>query len=98
MELTDDRGKALNEVTVRLTYDEITELLVAASDLEGDAEAHAMLRAEDGTTLAVYHATDEATPLQRGADWWVGPLVLVAVILLVVGAYTIGRGLVDLLF
>lgn len=98
MEIIDDRGRTLNEVIVRLTYDEITELLVAASDLEGDAEAHAMLRAEDGTTLAVYHATDEDTPLQRGTDWWVGPLVLVAMILLVVGAYTIGRGLVDLLF
>lgn len=98
MEITDDRGKALNEVTVRLTDDEVTELLVAASDLEGDPEGHAMLRAPDGTTLAVYHATDEATPLQRGTDWWVGPLVLVAVILVVVGAYTIGRGVVDLLF
>ena len=98
MEITDDRGKALNEVTVRLTDDEVTELLVAASDLEDDAEGHAMLRDADGTTLAVYHATDEATPLQRGTDWWVGPLVLLAVILVVVGAYTIGRGLMDLLF
>lgn len=98
MDLTDDRGRTLNEVTIRLTDDEVTDLLVAASDLEGDAEAHAMLRDPDGTTLAVYHATDEATPLQRGTDWWVGPLVLLAVILVVVGAYTIGRGLVDLLF
>ncbi|CAN5820384.1 hypothetical protein BH23ACT12_BH23ACT12_02130 [soil metagenome] len=98
MELTDDRGRTLNEVTVRLTEEEIVELLVAASDLEGDAETHAMLRDAGGTTLAVYHATDEATPLQRGTDWWVGPLVLLAVILVVVGAYTIGRGLVDLLF
>ncbi len=98
MEIADDRGRSLNEATVRLTDEEILELLVAASDLEKDPEGHAMLRATDGTTLAVYHATDDPTPLQRGTDWWVGPLVLIAVILVVVGAYTIGRGLVDLLF
>lgn len=96
MEIADDRGRALNEVTVRLSEDEVLELLVAASDLEADPEAHAMLRDPEGTTLAVYHATDEPTPLQRGSDWWVGPLVLLAVILVVVGAYTIGRSLVDL--
>ncbi|HVL51743.1 MAG TPA: hypothetical protein VM754_09635 [Actinomycetota bacterium] len=96
MDITDDRGRALNEVTVRLTPEEVTDLLVAASDLEGDGAEHAMLRSPDGTTLAVYRSTDEPTPLQRGTDWWVGPLVLVAVILVVVGAYTIGRGLVDL--
>lgn len=97
MEITDDRGRSLTEVTVRLSEEEVTDLLVAASDLEGDGAEHAMLRSPDGTTLAVYRATDEPTPLQRGTDWWVGPLVLVAVILLVVGAYTIGRGIVDLL-
>ena len=97
MDITDDRGRALNEVTVRLTEDEVTELLVAASDLEDAENEHAMVRSADGTTLAVYRDTGEPTPLQRGTDWWVGPLVLIAVILLVVGAYTIGRGLVDLL-
>lgn len=97
MEITDDRGRSLTEVTLRLTEEEVTDLLVAASDLEGETE-HAMLRAEDGTTLAVYRATDEPTPLEKGSDWWLGPLVLVAVILVVVGAYTIGRGIVNLLF
>lgn len=98
MDIADDRGRALNEVTVRLTEDEVTELLVAASDLEADPEAHAVIRGGDGTALAVYRATGEAGPLQRGTDWWLGPLVLVAVILVIVGAYTIGRGIVDLLF
>lgn len=96
MEISDDRGRSLNEVTVRLTEEEVTDLLVAASDLEADGAEHAMLRSPDGTTLAVYRDSGEPTPLQRGTDWWVGPLVLVAVILLVVGAYTIGRGIVDL--
>jgi hypothetical protein len=98
VEITDDRGRSLNEVTLRLTEDEVTELLVAASDLEGEDREHAMLRAEDGTTLAVYRATDEPTPIQKGSDWWLGPLVLIAVILVVVGAYTIGSGIVNLLF
>lgn len=97
MHINDDRGRSLTEVTVRLTEEEVTDLLVAASDLEADGAEHAMLRSPDGTTLAVYRESDEPTPLQKGTDWWVGPLVLVAVILLVVGAYTIGRGLVNLL-
>lgn len=98
MEITDDRGRSLTEVTLRLTEDEVTDLLVAASDLEGEGTEHAMLRSDDGTTLAVYRATDEPTPLEKGSDWWLGPLVLIAVILVVVGAYTIGSGIVNLLF
>lgn len=98
MDITDDRGRRLNEVTVHLTEDEVIELLVAASDLESDPKTHAVLRGADGSALAVYRATGEPGPLQRSTDWWLGPLVLVAVILVIVGAYTIGRGIVDLLF
>lgn len=98
MELRDSGGKALSEVTMRLNEKELTELLVAASELEDGSKDHALLRSPDGVALAVYRTDEAPSALQSGTDWWVGPLVLLAVILLVVGAYTVARGLVILVF
>ncbi|MDQ4149943.1 MAG: hypothetical protein M3164_08165 [Actinomycetota bacterium] len=98
MEISDPRGRNLTEVTVHLTEDEITELLVAASELDDRTSDHALLRDRDGSTLAVYRRTDEKGPLERGTDWWVGLAVLLLVILVVVGAYTVARSILGLLF
>lgn len=98
MELRDSGGKVLGEVTLRLTETEVTELLVAASELEDGTTDHALLRSRDGVTLAVYRTDDAPSALQSGTDWWAGPLVLLAVVLLIVGAYTVARGLVVLIF
>jgi hypothetical protein len=98
MEIKDSRGRTLNEVTLRLSDDETTELLVAASQLEDASIEHAMLRDKGGSTLAVYRDTDQPGPLQRGTDWWLGIAVLLLVVLVTVGAYTIARGVIELLF
>lgn len=98
MEIKDSRGRTLNEVTIRLSDEETTELLVAASQLDDASVEHAMLRDKAGSTLAVYRDTDQPSPLQRGTDWWVGLAVLLVVLLVTVGAYTIARGIIGLLF
>lgn len=98
MELRDGRGRLLDEVVVKLADDEVAELLVAASQLDGTTTDHALLRTGEGTTLALYRDTGEPPELSRGTDWWMGPVVLVAVLFLVVGAYTIARGLLGLIF
>lgn len=98
MELRDGAGKILDEVTVRLGPDEVTELLVAASKLDDGFSDHALMRSRGGSTLALYSTEEAPTALQRGMDWWVGPLVLLAVLLLAVGAYTIARGIIVLIF
>jgi hypothetical protein len=98
MELKDGRGHPLNEVIVMLSNEEVTELLVATSQLDGTDADHALLRTPEGTTLAIYRAADREPELARGTDWWMGPLVLVAVLFLVVGAYTIARGVLGLIF
>jgi hypothetical protein len=98
MEIKDSRGRTLNEVTIRLSDEETTELLVAASQLDDASVEHAMLRDKAGYTLAVYRDTDQPSPLQRGTDWWVGLVVLLVVLLVTVGAYTIARGIIGLLF
>lgn len=97
MDLTDGRGRPLEEVTLRLSEDEVTDLLVAASQLDG-GEENALVQGVDGRAIVIYRETGEPTPLDRNTDWWVGPLILVAVMFLVVGAYTIARGILGLLF
>lgn len=98
MQLRDGGGKPLREVTLSLSEDEVTELMVASSELEDGTTDHALLRSPDGVTLAVYRSEEAPGELQNGTDWWVGLLVLVAVILLGVGAYTVARGIVVLVF
>lgn len=98
MELTDSSGRALNEVTVRLTAGEVTELLVAASEIDDGTTDHHLVRDPDGSALALYVERDDATPLERGMDWWVGPVLLLVAIFILIGIFTVARGVVGLLF
>lgn len=98
MEVSDGRGRPMDEVTLRLSEEEVTDLLLAASALDDGGQDHALVRSTQGVTVALYRETGEPTPLARNTDWWVGPLILVAVLFLVVGAYTIARGILSLLF
>lgn len=100
MDIQDDRGHPLEEVTLRLTQAEVADLLVGASSLDDGGADHAVVRdPESGRSVALYLAgEDEATPLERQSDWWVGPIILVVVLFLAVGAYTIARGLIHAVF
>lgn len=98
MQINDPGGRRLEEVTVRLEPGEVTELLVMASQLDEGRQNHAILRDESGTSLALYRDSGEPAPLERHFDWWLGPVVLAAVVLMGVGAFTIARGIVSLLF
>ena len=81
-----------------LSTDEITELLVGASQMDDGSRDHALLRDHAGTVLAVYRDDAKASPLKKGTDWWVGPILLLTALLLLVGIFTIARGVVGLLF
>src|SRR3982074_3317660 len=100
MDITDDRGRELDEVTIRLNPREVADLLVGASSIDDGAAAHAVVRAPDsGRSVALYRAEEgEATALERQTDWWVGPIVLLVVLFVAVGAFTIARGLIHSLF
>lgn len=98
MHIQDPQGNDLVEVTLRLDPEEITDLLVAASQIEDGSKSHGMLRDPAGNTVAIYKESSEASPLDRGSDWWVGPMILVAGLLMVVGAFTLARGLLELIF
>lgn len=99
MQIVDDRGRSLEEATVHLSDDEIADLLVAASQLDDRSRGHEVIRDPSGTSLALYRLTeDETPPLARHTDWWVGPVILFLVVLAAVGAFTVVRGLVNLIF
>lgn len=98
MEIRDARGKQIPEATLRMSKEEVTDLLVEASQVDDGSKEHALLRDQSGTTLAIYVETDEAAPLERHTDWWVGPLILFLVLLVLMGAFTLAKGIVSLLF
>jgi hypothetical protein len=98
VEIRDPHGRPLPEVTVHLSEGEISDLLVAASEIDDGQAGHAVLRDDAGNALALYRHSEEPGPLQRQTDWLLGPVILLAVILMAVGAYTMARGLLRLLF
>lgn len=98
MEIRDHRGHEIEEVVVKLDPEEVTSLLVAASELE-DARDHVVVKKGQGPTLALYRSdTAGEDPLKRQTDWWLGPLILVVVIFTVIGAFTLARALVGWIF
>lgn len=98
MQIKDLAGKPLTEVVIEMEPAEVTNLLVGLSQLDDGTNDHAFLRSPDGSAIAIYTHDTDPTPLQRGTDWWIGPLILLAVVLVVVGAFTVAKGVVALLF
>ena len=99
VEILDAQGRTLEEVTIRLTPGEVADLMVGASSIDDGAADHAVVRDPDGRSVALYLGEEgDATPLDRQSDWWVGPIVLVVVLFMAVGAYTIAVGLIHSLF
>ena len=98
MDIRDSHNRVVAEVTVRLTRDELTDLFLGASDVEEGTADHVYLRDKAGSTMAIYMDAGDSRALERGTDWWVGPILLFALVLLVIGAFTVARGLVGLLF
>ena len=98
MKIQDARGRELNEATVQLEPEEVTDLLVSASQLDDGSVDHAVLRDTSGTALALYCRTEDLEPLERQVDWWLGPAILLVVVLMAVGAFTIARGILGMLF
>lgn len=99
MEITDAQGHTIEQVTVRLTPEEVANLMVGASSLDDGNADHAVIGDDEGRSLALYlAASGDATPLERQSDWWVGPIILVVAVFVLAGAYYLANGLIHLLF
>lgn len=98
MEIRDGQGRSLQEVVIRLSADEMADLLVATSEVDDGTADHVFLRDPGGSALAIYPEGEESRALERASDWWVGPILLLVVLLIVIGAFAVARSLVGLLF
>lgn len=99
MEIRDAQGRTLEEVTIQLVASEVTDLMVGASSLDDGNADHAVIRDEDGRSLALYLGEPgEESPIDRQSDWWVGPIILVVAVFVIAGAYSLASGLIHLLF
>jgi hypothetical protein len=98
MKIEDRTGESLTEATVTVDDAELIDLLQGLADVVEGAREHLHFNQLGGPQLVVRRATDSVDdPLGRQLDWWLGPLVLVGVILLVVGAANVVRWIADLL-
>lgn len=92
MKIEDKKGESLPEATVTLDDDELVDLLQGLADvIEGD-RAHLHFNQLGGPQLVLRRTAEaESDPLGRQADWWMGPVILVGVVLVLVGAITVIR-------
>ncbi len=92
MKIEDKRGDPVGEATVVLDDDELVDLLQGLADvIEGERE-HLHFSQIGGPQLVVRRTSEaESDPLGRQTDWWMGPLVLVGIVFIVIGAVTVIR-------
>ncbi|MEA2505781.1 MAG: hypothetical protein QOH48_399 [Actinomycetota bacterium] len=98
MKIEDRSGTSLEEATVTVDDAELLDLLEGIADVVEGKRAHLHFNQLGGPQLVVRRTEEaDADPLQRSLDWWIGPLILLAVLLLVVGGVTAIRWVAGLL-
>ncbi len=98
MKIEDRHGQPLKEATVTVDEDEIVELLQGLADVVEGSREHLHFNQIGGPQLVVRRVTEnDPDPLQRSMDWWVGPLLLVGLVFVIVGAATVFRWAIGLL-
>lgn len=86
MRIEDQKGDALPEATVTVDDDELIDLLQGLADLVEGKREHLHLQQLGVGQLVIRRAhEDDAGPLDRQMDWWLGPAVLFGVLFLVIG-------------
>ena len=97
MKIEDRRGEPVPETTVTVDDVELIDLLQGLADLVEGKREHLHFQQLGGPELVVQRASaEDAAPIERQMDWWVGPLVLFGVVFVIVGAITIVRWAIGL--
>ena len=97
MRIEDRSGESLPEATVSVDDQELIDLLEGIADVVEGSREHLHFSQLGGPQLVVRRTTEtDPDPIGRQLDWWVGPLILVAVIFVVIGAATFVRWAVGL--
>lgn len=97
MKIEDRRGEPITEATVTVDDQELIDLLQGLADLIEDKREHLHFQQQRGPELVVQRASaEDAAPIERQMDWWVGPIILFGVLFIVVGVITVVRWAVGL--
>ncbi|MDQ3646514.1 MAG: hypothetical protein M3345_06195 [Actinomycetota bacterium] len=98
MRIEDRKGQPLREATLTVDDEELIDLLQGLADVVEGTREHLHFSQLGGPQLVVRRTAEADTdPLQRSMDWWMGPLILVGIIFLVVGAASVIRWAAGLL-
>ncbi len=98
MRIEDRAGEPLQEATVTVDDAELMDLLEGIADVVEGKRDHLHFAQMGGPQLVVRRGAEgEADPIERQADWWLGPLVLFGMVFIVVGAATVIRWAAGLL-
>lgn len=98
MKIENRTGELQAEATVTVTDEELIDLLQGLADvIEGDRR-HLHFSQLGGPQLVIRRAgEDEADPLGRQMDWWLGPAVLIGAVFVVIGLITFVRWAIGLI-
>ncbi len=98
MKIEDRRGESLAEATVTVDDEELIDLLQGLADVIEGKREHLHFSQLGGPQLVVRRTAEaEDDPLGRQLDWWMGPLILVGIVFVVIGAATVIRWAAGLL-
>lgn len=98
MKIEDRQGESLTEATVTVDDDELIDLLQGLADVVEGQREHLHFSQLGGPQLVVRRTAEaEDDPLGRQLDWWMGPLILVGIVFVVIGAATVIRWAAGLL-
>ncbi len=97
MKIEDRRGQPIDETTITVDDGELYDLLEGLADLAEGKRDHIHFAVAGSSELVVRRAGDETEPIERQMDWWVGPLILFAVLFMAVGVVTVIRWAVGLM-
>lgn len=98
LKIEDRRGDAVPEATVTVDDVELLDLLQGLADVVEGERTHLHFAQPGGPQLVVRRTAEaDADPLGRGLDWWVGPLILLGIVFVVIGAATVVRWALGLL-
>ena len=96
--IEDQKGDPIKETTVVVDDEELLDLLQGLADVVEGKREHLHFQQLGGPELVVRRTEEaDADPLRKSMDWWVGPLILVGVLLIVIGAATLVRWMSGLL-
>lgn len=98
MKIEDRQGESLHEATVTVDDEELVDLLQGLADVIEGKRPHLHFSQLGGPQLVVRRIAEaDDDPLGRQLDWWMGPLILVGLVFVVIGAYTVIRWAAGLL-